>query len=246
MESLQRGRYRARLAGSAKDVARAQALRHLCFHRCAGSDADAFDSACLHVLVEDRESGDLVCCYRLMVLAEGEAIGRSYSAQYYDLSQLSQFRGPIVEMGRFCVAPGQPDPDILRLAWGMMTRIVDGHGARLLFGCASFAGTDADAHAEAFSLLRQSHLAPRRWLPRVKAPRVFRFAQALAARPADARRGFLAMPPLLRTYLGMGGWVSDHAVIDEAMNTLHVFTGVEVSAIPEARARALRNVAQGA
>ncbi len=44
----------------------------------------------------------------------------------------------------------------------------------------------------------------------------------------------------------MGGWVSDHAVIDEAMNTLHVFTGVEVSAIPEARARALRNVAQGA
>ena len=60
MESLQRGRYRARLAGSAKDVARAQALRHLCFHRRAGSDADAFDSDCLHVLVEDRESGDLV------------------------------------------------------------------------------------------------------------------------------------------------------------------------------------------
>ena len=51
------------------------------------------------------------------------------------------------------------------------------------------------------------------------------------------------MPPLLRTYLGMGGWVSDHAVIDRAMNTLHVFTGVEVAAIPPARAKALRAIA---
>ena len=48
------------------------------------------------------------------------------------------------------------------------------------------------------------------------------------------------MPALLRTYLGMGGWVSDHAVIDRTLNTLHVFTGVEISAIPKSRARLLR------
>ena len=52
------------------------------------------------------------------------------------------------------------------------------------------------------------------------------------------------MPPLLRTYLSMGGWVSDHAVVDRQMNTLHVFTGVEISAIPPARKRLLRAVAQ--
>ena len=43
----------------------------------------------------------------------------------------------------------------------------------------------------------------------------------------------------------MGGWVSDHAVVDAEMNTLHVFTGVEIGAIPAARARALRLVAAG-
>jgi L-ornithine Nalpha-acyltransferase len=36
------------------------------------------------------------------------------------------------------------------------------------------------------------------------------------------------LPPLLRTYLGMGGWVSDHAVVDRELDTLHVFTCVEV------------------
>lgn len=246
MKPLHRGRYGARLADAAGDLARAQALRHLCFHGVPGCDSDAFDPLCHHVLVEDHETGALVCCYRLLVLPEGAAIGQSYSAQFYELSRLTAFSGPLVELGRFCVTPDARDPDILRLAWGMLTRIVDQAGAELLFGCASFAGTDAEKHAEALALLRQGHLAPRRWLPRVKAPRVFRFARALAARPADAKRGVLAMPPLLRTYLAMGGWVSDHAVIDEAMNTLHVFTGVEIGAIPPARARALRNVAEGA
>jgi hypothetical protein len=42
----------------------------------------------------------------------------------------------------------------------------------------------------------------------------------------------------------MGGWVSDHAVIDPMMNTLHVFTAVPIAAIPEGRARLLRALAE--
>jgi putative hemolysin len=50
------------------------------------------------------------------------------------------------------------------------------------------------------------------------------------------------MPPLLRTYLMMGGWVSDHAVIDRDLGTLHVFTGLEIAAVPAGRARLLRRL----
>jgi len=48
------------------------------------------------------------------------------------------------------------------------------------------------------------------------------------------------MPPLLRSYLVMGGWVSDHAVIDNELNTLHVFTGIEIKRVPPERARLMR------
>ncbi len=65
----------------------------------------------------------------------------------------------------------------------------------------------------------------------------------LEGQGADARSGLAALPPLLRTYLGMGGWVSDHAVIDRDLDTLHVFTAVEIAKIPPARARALRAIA---
>jgi len=40
------------------------------------------------------------------------------------------------------------------------------------------------------------------------------------------------------------GWVSDHMVVDHAMGTLHVFTGVELDSIPEARKRRLRAIAR--
>ncbi len=240
------GRYAARIAESADDIAAAQRLRYLAFRAedgaTEGLDTDSFDRACTHILVEDIESGTLVCCFRLLELAAGDEIGRSYSAQYYELSGLADFEGRMVEMGRFCIHPAWSDPDILRVAWGAMTTRVDETGVEMLFGCASFHGTDAKAYHDAFAMLRDKHLAPKRWLPKVKAPNVFRFARRLRQKP-DAKRAMLTMPPLLRTYLTMGGWVSDHAVIDRDMNTLHVFTGIEIRAIPPARKRLLRALA---
>ena len=241
MIKLSRGRYRARMAEGAADIEAAQRLGGRAFHG-SGMDADGFDPVCDHVLVEDSRSGALVCCFRFLPLASGDEIGRSYSAQYYELSALESFEGRMVEMGRFCIDPDLRDPDILRVAWGAMTAYVDTQGVELLFGCASFSGTDARAYYDAFAMLKDRHLAPRRWLPRVKAPDVFRFAARLRRKP-DAKKAMLRMPPLLRTYLMMGGWVSDHAVVDAQMNTLHVFTGVEIASIPPARKKLLRAVA---
>jgi putative hemolysin len=247
MLSLRKGRYTARLAGTAADIEAAQRLRYIAFRgtpdRPDGLDVDGFDPICRHVLVEEARSGILVCCFRLLPLKGGAEIGQSYSAQYYELSALQEFDGPMVEMGRFCIHPGWRDPDILRVAWGAMTRFVDEERVEMLFGCSSFKGTEAEAYMDAFALLKERHLAPKRWLPRVKAPNVFRFAQKLRLRKPDAKRAMLAMPPLLRSYLLMGGWVSDHAVVDRDLNTLHVFTGLEIRAIPPARQRLLRGTA---
>lgn len=239
MVGLKKGRYVARLAQSEDDIRAAQALRHLAFHGAEGLDADQYDVICSHILVEERKSGQLVCCFRMLPLAAGNEISRSYSAQFYELSALEGFEGSMVEMGRFCIHPDWNDPDILRVAWAAMTGYVDENNIEMLFGCSSFKGTDADPYLDSFAVLRDKHLAPKRWVPRIKAPKVFQFAARLRKKP-DLKRAQLKMPPLLRTYLMMGGWVSDHAVVDHDMNTLHVFTGLEINAIPPARKRLLR------
>ncbi len=233
MQFFSKGRYRARLANGDADIAASQRLRALAF--VDGLDVDAYDARCDHVLVEEVSTGALVASYRLMQLASGAQIGQSYSAQFYDLAALQAFDRPMLELGRFCIHPDHSSPEILRAAWAAMTRIVDGRGVRMLFVCTSFAGCDANAHSDAFALLKARHLAPAHWQPLIKAPDVVRFVAA-----PFARNVLRKIPPLLRTYLAMGGWVSDHAVIDHAMNTLHVFTGVEISTIPEGRKRILR------
>ncbi|WP_425043896.1 GNAT family N-acetyltransferase [Primorskyibacter sp. S87] len=237
---LSKGRYRARLAEGAGDLARARALRTLAFET-PEHDGDRFDGICSHVLVEDPRTGTLVCCFRMLTLEGGADVARSYSAQFYGLSALESYAGRMVEMGRFCIHPEWRDPDILRVAWGAMTAYVDREGIEMLFGCSSFAGTETERYLDAFAVLKSRHLAPKRWLPRVKAPDVFRFASKLRRKP-DMKQAMLRMPPLLRTYLMMGGWVSDHAVVDRKMNTLHVFTGLEIGDIPPARKKLLRSV----
>lgn len=246
---LSKGRYRARIAATTADVEAAQRLRYLTFvggDDPIGLDRDRFDANCIHFLIEDSATGQLMCCFRLLPLNGGDEIDSSYSAQFYELSALRDFDGPMVELGRFCIHPSAQDADILRTAWAAMTRYVDENGVEMLFGCSSFKGTDADSYVDAFAMLKDRHLAPRRWWPRVKAPSVFRFAQKLRLRKPDARQAMLRMPPLLRTYLVMGGWVSDHAVVDWHLNTLHVFTGLEIKAIPPTRKRLLRAAAQSA
>lgn len=243
MPELMRGRYLVRFAASGADVARAQALRGRAFRGGRCSDADAYDGCCRHLLIEERASGTLVATSRLRAFRSGAEAGLSYAAQYYDLAPLSAFPDAMVELGRFCLHPERHDPDILRLAWGAITACVDRERAGMLFGCVSFRGTDAAAYPDAFAALRAGHLGPARWLPGIKAGRVVRFGQWPEARPADPRAALAQMPPLLRSYLAMGGWVSDHAVVDAGLDTIHVFTALEVGRVPAARSRSLRLIA---
>jgi len=141
----------------------------------------------------------------------------------------------LLEVGRFCVTPSVQDADVLRLAWGALATFVDQHQIRMIIGCSSFAGVDVDAYARGFSLLAARYQG-RAGAPRVKA------REAVPLVDHGLKGGAAELPPLLRSYLAMGGWVGDHAVIDRTLQTIHVFTALDVGAIPPARARALRQM----
>lgn len=226
------GKYHVRLAKTAQDLDQVMALRRAQF----GVGQDDFDAGALQVIVG---AGDAVLCsYRLMPQARGAQIAASYSAQFYDLARLQTIAAPVVELGRFCMADPAQEPDVLRLAFAGMARVVDDLGAGLLFGCASFAGQSG--HFAALDVLR-GHLAPPAYQIGKKSPHAVDFAHRTHA-PTPA--GLRAIPPLLRSYLALGGWVSDHAVADFDLDTLHVFTGVVIAEIPAARAASLREIAK--
>ena len=243
-EIVRVGRYCARFALSKDDLLAAQELQYRCFNLSndKGLDVDEFDSICRHVLVENLENGKLICCYRIMSFPDGKDITRSYSSRFYDLGSIENFPKPMIEVGRFCVDPVTSDHEAVLAAWAALTQLVDENGIEFLFGCSSFEGIDKEKYLHCFAFLREKHIAPEHWLPKVKAAQVISYSEANCCK-VNKKKALLNMPPLLKSYLSMGAWVSDHAVVDYSMKTLHLFTGVEVSKIPSRRKQFLRNLA---
>ncbi len=230
----------ARLAHGRAELDRLLAFRRRAFPHRHGREEDDQDALSAHVMVE--RDGAVLAYFRVMIFGWGAGLSQGYAARFYDVGPLAGYSKPVAEMGRFCVAPEGVHPDVLRLAWGAMTRIVDDGQAGLLVGCSSFRGADWTRHRAGLALLAAEFLGPVEHRPGRKAAEVVDFVR-LAGPVGDRRASLAGLPPLLRTYLGMGGWVSDHAVVDRDLDTLHVFTCVEVDRVPAARAASLRAVA---
>lgn len=237
---------RARLAATPGEVRAAQALRHLCFRearglppRPDGLDRDGQDPDCLHLV--GGEGGEPVATARLRLFPDRAAAEGGYAAGTHDLGCLPAVPGLLAEIGRVCVRPGAPEAAALRALWGGLTRIADAEGVGLLFGCSSFEGADPAPHLGALALLGHGHLAPGASAPRAAET----LDLAALPPPLDRAAALRGVPPLLRTYLAMGGRVGRHAVVDRELATIHVLTLVETAAVPPARARALRALASG-
>ena len=212
-----RGGWRIRLRPWGPDLGPAMALRAARF-RDGRDDGDAFDPSWRHLTVEG--AGGLAAYARLSVQDAG-VMGRGYAAQSYDLSPLAARFARAVEVGRVCLATEAPD--LPRLLLGAFAQVTEAEGATLLYGCASFPGTDP-AMLSAVS----HHAVP--WGPRRASP-------AAVDLPPHGRA---ALPRLLRLYLAFGASVSDHAVIDRDLGTTHVLAMLPVADIPPGRARLLR------
>lgn len=238
------GQLHVGLAGNATDMAAVQRLRETRFRGAPGvSDMDRFDPICRHLLVRKADDQQVLAAARLRVVQGKLDLQDCYTAQFYDLGELGQSGQRCMEIGRICIDEAHVhDPDLLRALLAGLTRLALESNSDLLIGCASFRGADPAPHAEALSYLAANHIGPAHLRPGRAAVQVLDLPDG--GGPAQVA-GLRQVPALLRLYLGLGGWVSDHAVIDRELDTLHVFTAVEAASIPPARLRALQLLARG-
>jgi putative hemolysin len=242
------GRFVVRLAESGAEVAAAQSLRYHVFYEemralptpemaARRQDFDAFDDVCDHLLVIDqsRPAGEsVVGTYRLIRQEVAEAKGGFYSASEYDISGLLA-RNPnarFLELGRSCVHPDYRTNATIQLLWRGITGYILAHNIDFMFGCGSLGGTDPDALALPLSYLHHEHLAPPEL--RVRAhPHLYVPMDRMPREAINPRVALRALPPLIKGYLRLGGYVGDGAVVDRQFNTTDVFILVPVSRITD-------------
>ncbi len=240
-----------RLANSTSEVEAAQALRYKVFYEEMGArptpqmetlrrDFDHIDERSDHLIVHDPlhqdPGGSIVGTYRLIRGDKIRQMEEFYSSAEYDLSPIMRFSGPVLELGRSCVAPAYRCRSVMQLLWRGVAEYVSANGIGLMFGCGSLPGADLERHAETLSYLHAKHMAPETLRVRARADR---YEPMTLRDPAmlDITAARAGLPPLIKGYLRLGGVVGDGAVLDREFNTTDICIIVETSRITDKYAR---------
>ncbi|MEL6913025.1 MAG: GNAT family N-acyltransferase [Pseudomonadota bacterium] len=239
-----------RLARDTRDLKGAQRLRYRVFVEELGGDGplvdhdarleiDAHDPHYDHLVLTDaRRDGagfdHVVGAYRLMTGENARQHG-FYCATEYDLGVLARSGRSLLELGRSCLHPDYRGGSAMYLLWQALAGYIQQRRIEVLFGVASFHGTEPERLAAPLSLLHARHLAP----PDLRVRSLVHQPMDLLPEPEiDRRAATAAIPALIKAYLRLGGFVGDGAFIDAPFNTTDVCLVLDVARM-DPRSRAL-------
>jgi putative hemolysin len=245
------GALEVRLAETEHEVMLAQRLRYEVFYeeksaipsdamRASRRDFDKYDDVCDHLLVVDRDVHDadgqplVVGTYRLTREKDAQKVGGFYTAGEFDLGRMisGMPKGTkYLELGRSCVHPNyRARPGTMQLLWKGLMAYVARFDIDLMFGCASFAGTDPKAMALPLSYLHHHHPMPKDLVVTAR-PELYETMNLLPVVAIDLREGIRALPAILKGYVRAGCCIGDGAVIDHQFDTTDVFIFFPLSGI---------------
>ncbi len=180
-----------------------------------GLDMDDYDAHCRHIGVRDLSTGELVATTRLLDHTAAHSLGRFYSEEEFSLHGLGGLQGPILEIGRTCVAPDYRNGGTIAVLWGELAEVLNEGGYSYLMGCASIPMQDGGVQARAImQRLRERYLCtehlraePKKPLPELDVP----------------HNVIAEMPPLLKAYMRLGAKVCGEPCWDEEFQVADVF-----------------------
>ena len=233
-------RYHVSLAIDDAEIHEAQRLRFRVFAEEMGArllqpesglDRDLYDPYCDHLLVRDRNSGEVVGTYRILTPEAAKRVGNYYSEQEFDLSRFYFMRARMAELGRSCVHRDHRSGAVIARLWLGLADYMTRYGYDYVIGCASISISDGGhLAASVYRQLAERHLSPVEWraTPRCRLP-----VEAL-----DTGLPTLH-PPLIRGYTRLGAMVCGEPAWDADFNTADLLMLLPMAQLNRAYARRL-------
>ncbi|MCX7565484.1 GNAT family N-acetyltransferase [Sulfitobacter sp. F26169L] len=227
-----RAEFSVRLAKTAEELHAAQRLRYDVFVRELGGggdlvdhhqklERDRFDPFLDHMILTRKDDDTVIGVYRLLRGTRAQQAGGFYSENEYDLDKLKTSGRRLLELGRSCLHRDYRGGIAMHCLWAGLADYVAEHEIEILFGVASFHGTDIEKLAAPLSLLHQRHLAPPELRVRVH-EQSFQRMDLIDTDTLDRRAAMVLVPSLIKAYLRLGGCVGEGAFIDHEFNTTDV------------------------
>jgi putative hemolysin len=186
-----------------------------------GLDCDDFDAICDHLIVRDLKSCEIVGTYRLLLGSRAEKNGGFYSKREFNLENIKQLDGELLELGRSCVRKDFRDKALIFLMWNAIAEYVKEHRVRYLFGCGSLYTTDVSEVSAYFSMLQRKYYAAE--MLRVQPMPEFR-CESITENSSAAEDDvlFRKLPSLINGYLKLGAVVCGPPAMDREFGTTDV------------------------
>lgn len=183
-------------------------------------DFDFYDKVSDHIIIIDNNinnNENVVGTYRLLRGNFAKIYKGFYTEQEFDISNLKKHfsNSNMLELGRSCVHIDYRSGIILKLLWQGISNYINNYKIKILFGCASFHGTDPKKFRNEFNLLRKNFCLNDDFNVKSlqKNPIHFQTLQ-------DEKMVFKNLPPLIKGYLRAGGMMSKDYFIDKEFNTI--------------------------
>ncbi len=196
-----------------KEIRRAQELRTRVFELEKSGvklDRDAFDDICLHLIVKDTLSNNIVGYSRLITSDLVSSPNQFYSASEFNIESIIVANKRYMEVGRTCVDHSYRGGAVIGLIWSKIAQYMIEHDIDYLMGCASLSMQDGGKTANAvIHYLKQNYFTEKHNRVIPKAPLL---------KVIGTINGKNYIPALLKTYLRMGAKVCGEAHMDYDFN----------------------------
>lgn len=227
-----RAEFTVKLAETEEELRDAQRLRYDVFVRelggggdlvdhALGLERDRFDPYFDHMILRTKDNDAVIGVYRLLRGTQAAKAGGFYSESEYDLDLLKRSGRRLLELGRSCLHPDYRGGMAMHCLWGGLAKYVAAHQIDILFGVASFHGTDVGKLEAPLSLLHERHLAPPELRVRAHAA-AYQRMDLVKPDTLDRRAAMVQVPSLIKAYLRLGGCVGEGAFVDHEFNTTDV------------------------
>jgi len=235
--SIKPPKFRTKLAQTDDELFAAQRLRYRVFVQELGGsgdqvdhdrmiECDRFDPHYDHLLLIDDHAPDdvplgVVGVYRLLRGQHLAQVGQFYSEHEYDLTPLHHCGQRLLELGRSCLDQRYRSGMGMFVLWQALADYVVAHDIQILFGVASFAGTDIAQLAPALTALHHKHLAPPHLRVQARPPHNQPMDLVDIDR-LDRKSAMRQVPALIKAYLRLGGVIGQDAYVDHQFNTTDI------------------------
>ena len=232
--------YEVRLTRTKEERRQVRALRYAVFVEEEGASAteeqkqlreeyDSYDRFAEYLAVFHQ--GRVVGTYRIINRDAADKMGGFYTESEFNISKIKNSGANIAEMSRACVDAAYRDNAlVMRLLWVGLGEYIVRNKIGIVFGVASWTGTNPAMSAQAISYLYYNHMSPLRLRATVDTTKLADGVNPKLTRmnilpevfvdAAEARR---QMTPLVKGYLRINATFGRGVFVDKPFNTYDVF-----------------------